>query len=163
MKIKVWTFTSDTDSGMQTGVFATERAAYEAFNQSRCHGGKVIEADEIDRAESLLNAAIQTGDFSDLNEFLQSTLEGTLDSYSVEEHELDMAAPYVLITVSGGVAEVAVNEAETDVDILDYDNLKESLSYPDEKIELTEGEIAHIRATEDGKFIAKVEKALAIA
>jgi hypothetical protein len=35
-----------------------------------------------------------------------------------------MEKPYVLITVSGGVADVAVNQG-CDVDILDFDNLKE--------------------------------------
>ena len=31
--------------------------------------------------------------------------------------------PYVLITVSGGVADIGINEG-ADIDILDYDNLK---------------------------------------
>jgi hypothetical protein len=34
--------------------------------------------------------------------------------------------PYVLITVNGGVADIAVNGSSVDVDILDFDNLKES-------------------------------------
>jgi hypothetical protein len=33
--------------------------------------------------------------------------------------------PYVLITVSGGIADVVTNDSDVDVDILDFDNLKD--------------------------------------
>jgi hypothetical protein len=36
-----------------------------------------------------------------------------------------MKKPYVLITVYGGVAEIALNRSHVDVDILDYDNMKD--------------------------------------
>jgi len=35
-------------------------------------------------------------------------------------------APYVLITIIGGVADTAVNEGNVSVDLLDYDNLKDT-------------------------------------
>jgi len=34
--------------------------------------------------------------------------------------------PYVLVTVSGGVADVAQNEGNVSVDILDFDNLEQA-------------------------------------
>lgn len=34
--------------------------------------------------------------------------------------------PYLLISVSGGIADIAVNDSQIDVDILDFDNLKDA-------------------------------------
>lgn len=68
--------------------------------------------------------------------------------------------PYVLVTVSGGVADVAVNESKVDVDILDYDNLKATV-YGGEGLILTQRELAYIRANDQPEFVAEVEAALA--
>jgi hypothetical protein len=32
--------------------------------------------------------------------------------------------PYLLVTISGGVAEIAINEGDVEIDLLDYDNLE---------------------------------------
>lgn len=67
--------------------------------------------------------------------------------------------PYVLITISGGVADVAVNASKVGVDILDYDDLKESIMDQQQLI-LSDEELAFIRAHDDDVFIAEVEALL---
>jgi hypothetical protein len=67
--------------------------------------------------------------------------------------------PYALVTVSGGVAEMAICDGDIAYDILDYDNLKESIGHR-EQIILSARELAYIRANDDADFIAQVEEAL---
>lgn len=89
MKIKVWTLASDDDNGTQAAVFATERLAYEAFTAAVFPDAS---DDDYDRAYSLLGVATLSLDFSALDEFLQES-KGSLDTYSVEEHEIEVALP----------------------------------------------------------------------
>jgi hypothetical protein len=47
-----------------------------------------------------------------------------LSSYAHAGANTGQSEPYVLVTVVGGVAEVAINASGVGVDVLDYDNLK---------------------------------------
>lgn len=71
-----------------------------------------------------------------------------------------MKKPYVLVTVSGGVANLAIAEsAFVDVEILDYDNLNESIG-SNEALCLSKQELAFIRKHDTPAFVAEVERLL---
>lgn len=82
--------------------------------------------------------------------------------------------PRVLITIAGGVGEVAENIGGVDVSILDYDNVKATLdecrpySFDPNRAKpwkrdllLSAAELTYIRAHDDAAFVAEVEAALA--
>lgn len=57
--------------------------------------------------------------------------------------------PYVLITVSGGVADIAIAEGEVGIDILDFDDLEQT--EPD-KLRLSEREWEYLRKHDKSLF-----------
>jgi hypothetical protein len=52
------------------------------------------------------------------------------------------AEPYVLVTPNGGVANIAINEGDVEIDILDYDNLE---STPVDDLQLSDREWEFLR------------------
>jgi len=61
----------------------------------------------------------------------------------------EVSKPYVLIVISGGVADIAQNTSSIDVDILDYDNLESTA--PDDLI-LSDNEWEYLKANNPDLF-----------
>jgi hypothetical protein len=57
--------------------------------------------------------------------------------------------PYVLVTIYGGVAEVAENESGVEIDILDFDNLKDMAA---DDLRLSEREWEYLRKFDRESF-----------
>ncbi|MDT8068546.1 MAG: hypothetical protein ROO76_10325 [Terriglobia bacterium] len=82
MKITVWTVTSDTDSGLSTSVHATQKDAYIETKGRLCNSTE---------EEAVFDKHIGAGNFDELASYLQSEIEGSLDSFNVEEHTLEVS------------------------------------------------------------------------
>lgn len=81
MKISVWTVTSDTDDGLNTSVHALKISAYIEAKRRYCNSTA---------EESVFNKYIAAGEFDEIDMFLQKELEGSMDSFRIEEHELEL-------------------------------------------------------------------------
>lgn len=79
----VWTVTSDTDNGLQTSVHASELAAYQELKRRFCN---------TTSEESICDRHLDAQDFTALNDYVQSSLDASLDTFSVESHELQTPA-----------------------------------------------------------------------
>ena len=81
MKISVWTVTSDTDSGLSTSVHATQKDAYIETKGRFCNSTE---------EEAVFDKHIAAGTFDELASYLQSEIEGSMDSFNVEKHDLEI-------------------------------------------------------------------------
>ncbi|MDT8068181.1 MAG: hypothetical protein ROO76_08440 [Terriglobia bacterium] len=82
MKITVWTVTSDTDGGLSTSVHATQKDAYIEAKGRFCNSTE---------QEAVFNNHIAAGTFDELASYLVSELEGSLDSFNIEDHTLEIS------------------------------------------------------------------------
>ena len=83
MKIQVWTLASDDDNGTQASVFATEAEAYAAHFD-------MVFTDEEDVAYAKAKAALEAEDWDVYLDIAQEYLDGSLDTYSISEQELEI-------------------------------------------------------------------------
>ncbi len=81
MNITVWTVTSDTDSGLTTTVHATQKDAYIETKGRFCNSTE---------EEAVFDKHIGAGTFDELASYLQSEIEGSVDSFNIEEHTLEI-------------------------------------------------------------------------
>lgn len=81
MNITVWTVTSDTDSGLTTTVHATQKDAYIETKGRFCNSTA---------EEAVFDKHIFAGTFEELASYLQSEIEGSVDSFNIEEHTLEI-------------------------------------------------------------------------
>jgi hypothetical protein len=81
MKIIVWTVTTDTDYGLCTSVHATQKDAYIEAKGRFCNSTN--EEAEFDKH-------IAAGTFDELECYLQGKLEGSMDSFKIEDHTLEI-------------------------------------------------------------------------
>ena len=82
MKISVWTVTSDTDGGLNTSVHATQKDAYIETKGRFCNSTE---------EEAVFDKHIAAGTFDELASYLQNEIEGSMDSFNVEEHTLEVS------------------------------------------------------------------------
>jgi len=81
MTITVWTVTSDTDSGLSTSVHATQKDAYIETKGRFCNSTE---------EEAVFDKHIAAGTFDELDSYLQNEILGSVDSFNVEEHTLEL-------------------------------------------------------------------------
>lgn len=167
-EVKIWILaTDDGDNGTEAEVFSTERGLYE----------RLIEwasPDEDEGEVEELAELLKDGDYDAIQEKVDD-IRDPLNTYGITVHTMEVpvtiqaatARPRVLVTIVGGVGEVAENEGDVEVDILDYDNLKDlyhrvssdSVIYRD--LILSDAQLAYIRKHDDAEFVAWVEAARA--
>lgn len=124
MKIKIWTLTSDTDSGMTTNVYTSAEAAYESL---------VDIMQEANEDEVIANITAKSGteewykQVLDLHSEFNDNGYYDVDSHSVEEHEVEINTtavqpPKILIEVKGGGVQRVVSDTDLKIVVVDHDN-----------------------------------------
>ncbi len=113
----------------------------------------------LSRVQELLEAN------SDSSNTFEGTLAGqwlkaieTLHAYATAQACYKMVSdktPYAIVTVEGGVADLSYTQNGAQVDILDYDNLKDTDGQS--TIELSEGEAKYLRKY-DREFWNRIRK-----
>lgn len=95
VKVTVWTLASDDDNGTQAAVFLTEREAEIAMIEAVWEG----DANKSNReyAIRLLNSRTEV-DLDELAEWKEDAIAGTLNTYSIDSHELEIEIPEVVTT-----------------------------------------------------------------
>lgn len=103
-------------------------------------GGFVVGHDQL---QAIKDIATDNGEFEPLTPTEIDTLCERLNVAETPNTEPATRKPYVIVTVSGGVAELAKGGESADVDIIDFDNIKED--YQRAAQELSAPELDYLR------------------
>jgi hypothetical protein len=117
MKITVWTLASDDDNGTQTAIFSTEHEAQSAF------WNVVFSDNEEAGSAKKAKAALNAGDYDELHDIAQRYLEGSLDTYNIDEHTIEVsgAPAKAVVVLEGGLVRDVVSTIPLSVAVIDYD------------------------------------------
>jgi hypothetical protein len=117
MKVTVWTLASDDDNGTQTAIFSTEHEAQSAF------WNVVFSDNEEAGSAKKAKAALNAGDYDELHDIAQRYLEGSLDTYNIDEHTIEVSGAPVkaVVVLEGGLVRDVVSTIPLSVAVIDYD------------------------------------------
>jgi hypothetical protein len=85
MQIAVWSVAADDDNGTYASVHETESAAYRRLIQLTVDTGSKA---DVAKAKAFLEAE----DFAGLDEWIHAEVVDALNTYSVDQHKLDVSA-----------------------------------------------------------------------